>query len=84
MNRQTAEKLLNLRNSPHFAGLVEYLNAEISRVQAGLEVEEIPLHLNRLQGEISAYRSVLRDFDDLEQFVQNRDNSSESPDSKEF
>ena len=84
MNPEQAQTLLTLRQSPHFAGLVEYLNAEISRVQAGLEVEEIPLHLNRLQGEISAYRSVLRDFDDLEQFVQNRDNSSESPDSKEF
>ena len=79
MNKEQAQALLSLRQSPYFTGLVEYLNDVIVRNQMNLEMEDSHQQVCRFQGALAAFRMILKDFDDAEMFVKDRDNSSESP-----
>lgn len=74
-----AHKLAQLRQSPHFDALKEYLKGRIEAARDQMEVLSTLETFWETQGEIAAYRSVLKDFEQLELFVQNRDNSNESP-----
>ena len=79
MRNETAQKLLNLRQLPHFQALVEYLDGEIKKALGDLASEPSIDRIRLLQGRIQAVQDILKDFDQLELLVQNRDNSSESP-----
>lgn len=78
MNKEQAQALLSLRQSPYFTGLVEYLTTEIENVRTVLETSTLE-GCKFYQGAIAALRGILRDFDDAEMFVKDRDNSSASP-----
>lgn len=74
-----AHKLAQLRQSPHFDALKEYLNREIEK---GRDVLESSVELGAIhvcQGVLFAYRSILKDFEQLDLFVNSRENSSENP-----
>ena len=79
MREEIAQKLLNLRQMPHFHALVEYLDGEIKKALGDLASEPSIDRIRLLQGRIQAVQDILKDFDQLELLVQNRDNSSESP-----
>ena len=74
-----AHKLAQLRQSPHFEALREYLNREIEK---GRDVLESSVELGAIhvcQGVLFAYRNLLKDFEQLELFVQNPDNPNAEP-----
>ena len=78
MDENLVHRLAQLRQSPHFDTLKEYLNREIEK---GRDVLESSVELGAIhvcQGVLFAYRSILKDFEQLDLFVQNRDNSNAS------
>ena len=78
MDDVLAHKLAQLRQSPHFEALKEYLSNEIENARDRLENSRDPQVITALQGGICAFRSILKDFEQLDLFVQNRDNSNAS------
>lgn len=80
MDDVLAHKLAQLRQSPHFESLKEYLKDRIEAARDQMEVLSALETFWETQGEIAAYRSILKDFEQLDLFVQYRDNSNESPD----
>ena len=80
MDDVIAHKLAQLRQSPHFESLKEYLKGRIEAARDQMEAAHSVEVFWETQGEIAAFRSILKDFEQLDLFVQNRDNSNESPD----
>ena len=74
-----AHKLAQLRQSPHFDALKEYLKGRIEAARDQMEILSTLETFWETQGEITAYRSILKDFEQLDLFVNNRENSSENP-----
>ncbi len=74
-----AHKLAQLRQSPHFDALKEYLLQEIEKGRDVLEGSSEPDAIHVCQGVLFAYRNLLKDFEQLDLFVNNRENSSENP-----
>ncbi len=78
MDDLLAHKLAQLRQSPHFEALKEYLKGRIEAARDQMEVLSTLETFWETQGEIAALRSILKDFEQLDLFVQNRDNSNAS------
>ena len=78
MDDVLAHKLAQLRQSPHFEALKEYLKGRIEDERDRLEGTICPESMWQSQGELHAFRSILKDFEQLDLFVQNRDNSHAS------
>jgi hypothetical protein len=78
MDDLLAHKLAQLRQSPHFESLKEYLKGRIEAARDQMEVLSALETFWETQGEIAALRSILKDFEQLDLFVQNRDNSNAS------
>lgn len=79
MDDLLAHKLTQLRQSPHFDALKEYLKDRIESARSQMEDGHILETFWTVKGEIAAFRGILKDFEQLELFVQNRDNSNASP-----
>lgn len=78
MDDLLAHKLAQLRQSPHFEALKEYLKGRIEAARDQMEALSTLETFWETQGEIAAFRSILKDFEQLDLFVQNRDNSNAS------
>ena len=79
MDDVLAHKLAQLRQSPHFEALKEYLKGRIEAARDQMEVLSSLETFWETQGEIAALRSILKDFEQLDLFVQNRGNPNVGP-----
>jgi len=79
MDDLLAHKLAQLRQSHHFDALREYLKGRIEAARDQMEAAHSIEVFWETQGEIAALRSILKDFEQLELFVQNPDNPNAEP-----
>ena len=79
MDDVLAHKLAQLRQSPHFEALREYLKGRIETARDQMEAAHSIETFWETQGEIATLRSILKDFEQLELFVQNPDNPNAEP-----
>lgn len=80
---ETLSGLIRLKSSPDYKHLVDFTNLAIERARTMLENEQVANRIPVLQGEIYAYRGILKTFEDLEILAQlrsKRDNLSADPD----
>ena len=80
MDDVLARKLAQLRQSPYFDALKEYLKKRVEEERDRLEGAVCIETVLETQGELHAFRSILKDFEQLDLFVQNRDNPNEGLD----
>jgi hypothetical protein len=79
MDDVLAHKLAQLRQSPYFDSLKEYLKGRIELARDAIEASHSIETIYETQGELHAFRSILKDFEQLELFVQNPDNPNAEP-----
>ena len=79
MDDLLVRKLTLLRQSPHFESLKEYLKSRIEMARDQIEAAHSIETIYETQGELQAFRSILKDFEQLELFVQNPDNPNAEP-----
>lgn len=79
MDSTLAQRLACLRQSEHFAALKDYLLRQIEAARDSMEAGHSIKSFWKPRGELAAFRAILKDFEQLDLFVPNRDNSSANP-----